>query len=193
VVAGDERGPGDHLERAVTTMPVADTRVWQRLSELRDCLSASIALHGGPEPCECAIIPGTHVATEYCGACSGDRCGMAWVRLNSVFPSTVFPTQDVSATGCTPMLAFEVELGVVRCAPIGDDYGNPPKAEEWEAAAQLQVLDMMAMREAVECCFGAFETMLGAFTPIGPTGGCVGGSWAVAVAPGYYGGAPAFL
>jgi len=175
----------------VTTLAVQGMfDVYPRLQELCTCLEASIATRGLPPTCECMVMPGVQVAIEQCNPCGSNKCGMAWVRLVQVFPSSVFPVQDVQTLGCDLMLVFEAEVGVVRCAPSGDAQGNPPTKAEYEQAAWLQDQDMMAIRDAVKCCFLHDLTMLSTFTPYGPEGGCVGGSWSVFVGPQWHSQSP---
>ena len=157
----------------------ADTIVWSKLNELLDCVEGELTA----ATCISVVVPGAQVVVDYCNPCDGDRCGMAWVRLQSVFPSTSFPIQDASATSCIPVMAYTVEIGVVRCCPVGDEEGNPPTKAEWEAATQQQLDDMTSIQRAVQCCFGNRKVVFGAYQPIGPEGGCVGGLWAVAADP----------
>lgn len=170
--------------------PSPDLVIWPRLVNLLTCLCDSLAERHLPEPCVCAVMPGLQVATEYCNPCRGNKCGMAWVRLESIFPSSVFPVQDVTANGlCQAMMAFNVELGVVRCVPAGDEHGNPPDPQLMQDIAQQQVEEAFAMRAAVKCCFTQDKTMFGSYTPVGPEGGCVGATWTIAVSPQASGGA----
>ncbi len=166
----------------MTTLLDPTLLVWPRLTALRDCLCEA----ANPQLCQCTVLPGELVSIDYCTECSGGVCGQGWVRLESAFPSTVFPMQDTDATlgrSCGKVLAITVELGMVRCAPVGDAQGNPPSTDQWEAASIQQMTDMAAMRTAIQCCFPHELTVLGAYTPVGPAGGCVGGHWSVAVSP----------
>lgn len=164
------------------TTAVTETQIWPRLAKLAECLCSAISDRGLPEPCVCTVMPGLNVAFDYCTPCSADKCGMAWVRMGATYPSTVFPVPDTVPSGCRTLLAFEAEMGVARCAPVGDDQGNPPHPQLMAETAELQVSDMMAMRAAAECCFGKEQFLLGQYAPFGPEGGCVGGVWPLAVA-----------
>lgn len=155
-----------------------DPVIWPLLTELASCLCQQITDSGLPEPCFCAILPGAEVAFDYCEPCEGGACGQAWVRLDSLYPSAVFPAPDVEGT-CASLLAISVQVGIVRCAPVAGDDGGPPGLADQLDTAQLQVADALAIRRAVLCCGLSLhrEHALGPYQPVGPLGGCVGGAW----------------
>ena len=163
-------------------LPAVDA-VWQIMTELASCLCAELASSGLPEPCFCGIFPGEQAPFDFC-ACDSGGCGQAWVRLAAAGPSSFFPTiGGTSGLGsCAAQLAFQFDVGVLRCAPMPDDQGSPPTMSAQFEAAQLQYADMMAMRRAIVCCARASKRGmdLGQYTPTGPQGGCLGGVWAVA-------------
>jgi hypothetical protein len=85
-------------------------------------------------------------------------------------------------------MAFELEIGIVRCKPAGSASGVrgyvPPTLEQNVAALRLQTADIAAMRRAVLCCFGQDDDtdyILGTYTPIAPEGDCLGGVFNVFV------------
>lgn len=153
-------------------MSIQDT-----LEQLAACLCAQIITDGSPGVCFCGVVPGESVALDYQGDCD-DVCGMAWVRLTSVYPATVMGTPSVEPNNCAMGLGFDLELGVVRCSSLPDDQGNPPSAADLLGDTTLQVADMFSMRAAILCCGQASDWLLGLYTPIGPEGGVVGGTWA---------------
>jgi hypothetical protein len=112
-----------------------------------------------------------------------DECcqGLAWVRPDTFFPSsTTFPTQDSQPMPKgTSAWAIRLELGAVRCAPLGDEDALPTAAQ-WDATVQAVMDDAAAMRRAI-CCFieakqGRTRRVLpGSWQPIEVQGGCVGG------------------
>lgn len=114
-----------------------------------------------------------------------DECceGLAWVRPSAFFPTSAFPTQDAAPVrGGTRAWAVTLELGYVRCAPVGDE-DTLPTAAEWEATVQAVMDAGAAMRRAL-CCFqeGRNGRMLpGTWQPIEVQGGCVGGIMPVTV------------
>ena len=143
------------------------------LTDLADCVCAELATTGGGEPCWCGMYPGAAVSWEYCGECSGDRCGMGYVRLAGVFPYSVFPNGLVDFR-CTYPLAWAVEVGALRCLPQPSDGEalNPILMAE---VAVEQVLDASALHRAVKCC--GLDVAVERYVPVGPAGGCVGGFW----------------
>lgn len=113
------------------------------------------------------------------------RCGLAWVRIVRFFPTDVFPTELETWSRCGPAgWALVLEMGALRCAPIGD-AANLPADDEWRLAVAQQMLDAAAMRKAVDCCFGALvasETMMVAgWEERPPEGMCMGGTQQVTV------------
>jgi hypothetical protein len=75
-----------------------------------------------------------------------------------------------------------LEIGVMRCIRI-EDNGLSLPAEEMLEATRLQTADMLAMMQAVRCCSGldSNQYVMGTYTPLGPDGGLVGGTWALSV------------
>lgn len=113
-----------------------------------------------------------------------DECceGLAWVRPASFSPSSsVFPTQDaVPMKGGTRAWSITLEMGYVRCAPVGDE-NQIPTMEEWDAALQGVMDGAAAMRRAL-CCFETGRRVLpGTWQPIEVQGGCVGGVMPITV------------
>ncbi len=116
-----------------------------------------------------------------------DECceGLAWVRPASFLPSsTTFPVPDpgplpkgVSAWAVT------LEMGYVRCAPVGDE-DRIPTGDEWDATVQAVMDGAAAMRRAF-CCLseirGARRVVAGTWQPIEVQGGCVGGLMPVTI------------
>lgn len=155
-----------------------DASIWPSLLELVGCLEREFGDEGF---CFIGVIYGDQAPLDY------GTDGMAWVRLESVYPSTVFPEPD-QETGCGAPLAFEVEIGVARCAPMPNSLnGALPTVEQQEDAARLGVADMRAIQRAVLCCFGADgqqrfrEVAVGTYQPLGPMGGVYGGTWSLTV------------
>lgn len=155
-----------------------DSAIWPALTELVTCLCSTIEDAGLPPTCFCGLVPGDQVAWDYITD-SGE--GQAWVRLMNVYPSSAFPAADTTLrSSCASPLAAQVEMGILRCAPMPGDDGTPPgMSEQWEAT-RLQMADMRAMYSAVRCCYDKQEAMvLGQYNPVGPAGGIVGGTWQV--------------
>lgn len=116
-----------------------------------------------------------------------DLCceGLAYVKINRVYPSTEFPKEDEDWSPCGPLAwAAELEMGIIRCAPVGD-VDSMPTDSEWETATDLVANDSAAMRLAVEEFASRVapltDWMAGSWSPIGPVGACVGGVQTVTV------------
>lgn len=155
-----------------------DTVIWPSLLELAGCLEGEYA---DEDFCFIGIIHGQQAPWDY-----GDK-GMAWVRLTNAYPSTDFPAPDDGA-GCGALLAFEIEIGVLRCAPMPNSVnGKLPGVQEHEDAAREAVGDLRAIRRAIQCCFGSHgqqrfrDMILGDYQPLGPMGGVTGGTWTLTV------------
>lgn len=159
-----------------------DGLFWQILEDLSACLCSTLADAKGPELCFCGVLPGDTVdeGLAAVGSCSG---GMAWVRLANSYASTTFPDADAIA-GCSVLLAAQFEIGVLRPIILGNDRRNPT-SDELVAATRVQLSDMTAMHRAIRCCVGGSEVdfvyALGDYTPEGPDGGLLGGSWTLTV------------
>ena len=168
----------------MTDTLVEDIAVYPLIVDLSACLCTALEEAGGPDLCYCGPQVG-ELVLDFCGGgCDGEGCGgQAWVRLVDAFPSSVFPSQDAILTNCRSPWAFSLEIGVARCAPMGDANGvggyDPPTMEQNLAAMRLQTSDLAAMRRAVTCCFGKTDRdyMVGTYSQaLVNQGGCLGGS-----------------
>jgi hypothetical protein len=160
---------------------VEDRSLWPTIAALTACLCRQIVDDGLPVVCICSPMPGEIIATDYVT----EDAGMAWVRMESGYPSTAFPAPSGIAA-CDAPLAFGLELGIAYCAPMPDDEGNPPSMNEQFDATRLQLAGMNTIRRAILCCFPskARDVVLGTYQPLGPEGGVVGGFWSISVAEG---------
>lgn len=161
-----------------------DTSVYPLIIDLSACLCLELAAAEGPELCYCGPTTG-NITLDYCGgACDGDGCGgQAWVRLVDAFPSSVFPTADNILSNCRSPWAYQLEVGVARCAPMGEANTvggyTPPTMEQNVEALRLQAADLAAVRRAIICCFGKTDRdyVVGAYSQIDVNGGgCLGGT-----------------
>lgn len=152
-----------------------DRLIWPIMLDLVDCLRSEIEAAGVPGVCFLGVLPGAQWAADW-----SDE-GQAWVRLVAAFPSATLPSPDQRAT-CAAPLAAVLEVGMLRCAPVGDGPEPPSEVEMFEAT-RLQMADMRVMLRAIQCCLGKTkrEHVLGLYTPLGPQGAAVGGSWQVTV------------
>lgn len=150
---------------------VALPGAWALLSAMRDCLCEAIEGSGRPV-CFCGILAGALAVHDY-----GDD-GQAWVRLVTTFPTESFPQPAGAGGRCGSAQAYQVEVGIIRCAALAEMDGTPADVQEQEYAAEVQMADMELMRQAIACCVGSnYEYVLGQYLPMGPAGGVVGGAW----------------
>jgi hypothetical protein len=151
--------------------------VYDRLTTLAACLCTQIETDGLPGVCFCGIVPGDAAAAFYSGDCT-KKCGMAWVRLDGMQPASGVGIPNEQPGNCASGLGFAVEVGIMRCTPIGE-MDRPPTAAELAAATELQVADAATMRRAVACCAGSDDWVLGTYASLGPQGGMLTGAWTV--------------
>jgi hypothetical protein len=152
------------------------------LKEVMDKLLANlIAEVGGDGMCAKTLMPGDSVLAEYVGL---EGCGgMLWVRLVTAGPSATFPQIGIRPDNCSYELAVPLEVGVLRMAPPAEVIlGREPilpSNEQQTAAVHQQIDDMEAMRRAIRKTDEWFDedSVLGAYQPIGPESGVIGGSW----------------
>jgi hypothetical protein len=172
----------------MTQAPVT-TQAFQFASVLLGCLCAEVAKTPAGEPCFCGMVTGNAPMPVDSCLCDrgGTRCGTAWVRLDTAYPSATFPTPDGAPRGsCTSPLAYRFLVGVVRCQPgLHPADGSPPTAAELLVAAEQEMADMRAAYQAIVCCqppTGRGQMLLGSWLPVGaPDGLCAGGYWPVTV------------
>lgn len=156
------------------------------MDDLRACACDALAgTLGGKPGCACTLMPGTLAPADWCSCnSSGQGCGMAWVRLDRLFPSGErFPSPDATTkTSCTSVLAAVLEVGVYRCQPVTGPGGVPPSVADQTQAALIQADDAMAIHRAITCCRAVTSrpNVLGVYTPR-DGGGCGGGAWTVTV------------
>lgn len=111
--------------------------------------------------------------------------GMLWVRLINSAPTMQFPNPDSTVNTCGATLAHQLEVGLMRPAPIPEDtFGDftLPSDEEHNAAADRQMDDMEAIYRGLTRASRDIEMMsVSGYQPVGPVGGTVGGIWTLAV------------
>jgi hypothetical protein len=105
---------------------------------------------------------------------------MGFVRLDGMYTSSGFPLPDENPT-CRGPLAYSVEVGALRCLPVADEDGALPDEGALLDSALALTDDALALRQAIDCCFGGTLHAMGEWSAVGPQGGCVGGSWSVIV------------
>jgi hypothetical protein len=134
--------------------------------------------------CAVTVFPGTAVPVDYIG--SDGTCGsMAWVRHVTSYPSVRFPAADASLENCASTLAHVIEVGLIRTSPIPESDGSsvelPDDLTHLNSALDLAD-DMILMKDAIARAAKTIDfTILGTYTPVGPEGGAVGGTWSITV------------
>jgi hypothetical protein len=152
------------------------------MAALLESLMAEMRAAGTAESmCMSTIYPGADIPLDF-GPESG--CGgTAWLRLVSANPTANFPTAASSINNCHYSLAYTVEMGIARPAPVMEDHlGNftvPDDVEQFDAANALMD-DMALMHRAIRGA-GLDQLILGDWTPQGPAGGVMGGTWTLVV------------
>lgn len=149
------------------------------ISDYTSMLEACIAERFG-ELCGWGVIAGDQPSLDFCGGCDGGKCGQWWIAVQGIFPFTRFPDPD-EAANCATELAITVQVGIVRCFPVPEDGSAPTHEQHAEAFAE-QMADALALHAAAVCCPSGHEVAVGSWSPIGPDGGCLGGTWSLRVA-----------
>lgn len=123
------------------------------------------------------LAPGASVAWDDC------CLGQLWVRLVSKVPTG--SSRDPGQRCGVVLWRSTVAVGVMRCAHVVDDQGNPPSPDDLTQDALAVTRDMTDLEQAILCCMrdvpGALGLTVLAWNPLGPSGGCVGGEWTLTV------------
>jgi hypothetical protein len=93
-----------------------------------------------------------------------------------------FPNPSTKiADGCKPLLALQIQVTVLRCAPNPGANGESPSPTDIAAAAETNLDDLEALLRGTAQVVATLEDTnviqqygLAAPTPTGPNGGCVG-------------------
>ena len=150
------------------------------------CLCEQVNLLPEPDrPTRCCLIAASEFEMGVATLEDMCACGTAYVRIDSFTPSSTFPVQQELATMCGPeQWALTLELGIMRCPPIGTAEVLPT-CDEYAAYTAKVMADAQAMRNAVICCFGPARPnrllLLGGWQAVGPEGACGGGKMTVQV------------
>ena len=153
--------------------------------DLAACLLNEITDRELPMPCTVAVMPGESVVPEYQGPCTNKKhvCGLGWVRMMTGYPATGVGVRNANTGNCNSTLGLDLNMGITRCITLPTDPRTTMRTAELEALAKSTADDMEAMRAAIVCCANqpGKDLLLGAYSPIGPAGGMVGGSWSMSV------------
>lgn len=155
--------------------------------ELLTCLQAALLAGPNPPPENKIMLRAGAEVTPLLGTGTDECCtGLGWVRIASI--SGVRQLRDLDNVSCfSQERDLVLEMGVARCAPSAPASGVPSE-DAWTASALQLDADQGAMEAAVCCAFGtlndtaAEEVAVGAYTPFGVDGNCIGGTMTVTIA-----------
>lgn len=169
------------------------------LVDLLDCSQNAMNDAGTPVGRAYVVAGREPVWDNCCPSEPGLPGGTLWVRVIDTYPTagrgTPFPQRDTSPSSCHPN-AWTVQLavGVVRCTPTQDEFGNPPDSLDVTMSALEMTRDRATLETAVRCCFTSPEgapdglvegkVILYGWEPRGGDaqgGGCAGGEWTLYV------------
>lgn len=152
---------------------------------LLECLRITLTANPNP-PARFCLRVGEEVRQDL--SLFEDECcdGLAYVKVNQVFPSTTFPEVQENPANCAiDYWGVDLEMGVFRCSPSGD-LEELATCEQWSEAAYQVHYDGEAMRRAVACFRDALdpgdEIVVRPWLPLGTGGGCTGGTQIVTAA-----------
>jgi hypothetical protein len=151
-----------------------DTDVYPLMLALTGCLSSTLEEFG---VAMCKVYP--TFDDEIDMAEVGQDGGVGYVKLLSLGPSE---PERPSTCGSGVVVSFEVGLGI--CYPVNDD-GDSLTVDQQIEVGQALVRAMQASWAAISCCEWAGDhrrhVYVDGWTGFGPSGGIIGGSWAVEV------------
>ena len=147
--------------------------------EILDCVCSSLEKTSCGCPCNAFVAAGA-VAWDSC--CDG---GQMWVGIERVYATGAFPS-PASVITCSPQLAADLVVGILRCAPTLNDQGEAPSPERLTESAAQVYEDAYAVVQGVLCCLvptsKARPFVMGIQRPVGPQGGCCGSELRLTVA-----------
>lgn len=178
-------GSGATVTAAAPSVP--DQAVWPMLVDVLACLETAADQVEAP-PLYRSIRMGEGLQANI--SPTEDECcqGLAWVRPGQISPTNTFPTPESAWTPCPPgELAVEVEIGMLRCAPImapgGDDAMLIPTAAQHAQTAYRVLADAAALRRAACCLIDrGYSVFVGSWSPLPIEANCAGGSMRITVA-----------
>lgn len=150
--------------------PVAD--------RLLACLCAEVLLNPSP-PSRCGYRPYLN-GTPLFGTLDDECCGgLAFEYVGDMRPVVSGTTDDPGPVNCQLLYKVDLQIGIWRCAPIGDIQLPPDQLVDWDPLQDKLFDDRASLRAAI-CCFLAASrpktVSVGVMNTInnGPEGMCVG-------------------
>lgn len=171
--------------------------VHQAATSLLDCVCAGLNDLPGTFlkcPCRMFVSPGVPAADGCDTRCGIDEApGQLTVHVARTYtttradfpryaPSSPDSVRDARPCQPPPITAVDLVITLYRCVPGMSDNGCPPAPEALGAAALQTHADMMAIQQAVLCCYAETDTTqprgrqytLGQSATVGPRGDCIG-------------------
>lgn len=125
-------------------------------------------------PCRAFVTVGAPVPDIE--ACCGDGQLAVWVR--DIYPFSNFPARGNSAEICSPSLAANVTVQLLRCWPSMKEDGSAPTGPEIQRASDDIYRDLYLLTWGLICCLlqngRKRKFALTSSRITGPQGGCVG-------------------
>lgn len=128
----------------------------------------------GPSKCGCpcrAFLSAGPPAWDDC--CNSQLA----VYARDLYPFSNFPSRSSSPSICTPSLAANVTVQLVRCWPVIKEDGAVPTVTELQAASTDIYRDQYLLTEGLICCLKTGnrkrQFVLNGSRIVGPQGGCV--------------------
>lgn len=168
---------------------LVDDPMFPVLGHLAACVRTELTASKGGSLCFTGLMVGSRAGALGFANCGESKsCGVAWVRLNGMFPSESFPQPDdlASPSSCQSPLAYEVEIGVARCAPRAPGKQMYPDEQDTFNALRLYMSDARATKKALLCCLKDavktaglpdIQVALGNWSPLEEGAGLSGGMW----------------
>lgn len=113
-------------------------------------------------------------------------CGLLTQSIDVEYPTDQFAaqTQGTRRGGCgPPVITVQVQVYLIRCVPVPDDQGHPPKVNAVVNSAVNQEYDAYALWKSINCCLSTLKRErpqritqfeVGSLQRVGPSGACGG-------------------
>jgi hypothetical protein len=159
--------------------------IFELLQQLLECAANALDATSYQAPSRQCITAGEPVWEDCCDDSVGNVGGQLTVNVVRYYPSTTFPDEDSRVVTCGPPLrAADINVQVLRCAPVWDGNGSAPCDD---TVAERLDSDSEALWNGVICCLldlhrtEFIEWTLRQQVVNGPEGGCVGSTLTITV------------